>query len=203
MTLPLTNEAVDFFRARLTEVATRLYLERGLEGLSLRALAEAAGVSRTTPYNYFANKSEIVDSIRAAGFDQLTARCERELGKAPGPLEKMRALGFAVVGFARAEPDLYRLMFSGPVFTDEVSPIIRDAVTRFRKVSRPPLEEAFKKRLVRGDREALRRVTWAAFHGLIMLHLDGHLASPRQLEKDFELLNEILGHGILTGRKKK
>lgn len=199
MTLPRTRDSIAAFRDRLTAVATGLYIREGEAGLSLRALARAAGVSRTTPYGYFADRDDIIDSIRAAGLDRLTARTAAALAAAPDPLAQMRALGWEVVCFARDEPAIYRLIFSRPVFTPTARPALAAAVERFRKISHPPLATAIRRGLVRTrDATALRRATWAAFHGLVTLHLDGHFASPRQLAADFELLNDIIGHGILT-----
>jgi AcrR family transcriptional regulator len=203
VTRALTEDAVAAFRKQLTALATQLYLRDGLDALSLRNLAKEGGVSRSTPYNYFASKQDIVDSVRAAGFDRLTERCRAALAEEPGILERMRLLGWTLVQFARAEPKLYRLMFSGPVFSGDVARPLQEAIARFREVSRPPLDEALKKRWVRGDPETLRRATWAAFHGLISLHLDGHFESPKQLERDFGALNEIIGYGILTERAPK
>jgi AcrR family transcriptional regulator len=195
----LTQAAIDSSRERLTEIATRLFVRDGLEALSLRKLATSAGMSRSTPYGYFSSKQEITDSIRAAGFDRLTQRCANDLDAADGSLPKTRALGLAVVRFACAEPEVYQLMFSGPVFTGNVSQVLAEAVARFREVSRPPLDEAIARGLVQGDPETLRRVTWAAFHGLISLHLHGHFDAA-QLESDFDFLNHVIGFGILTNR---
>jgi AcrR family transcriptional regulator len=200
MTVALTPTQVQQFRGQLTAAATRLFLRDGPEALSLRALAAEAGVSRSTPYSYFASKQDIVDSIRAAGFDRLTARCQQAFTATAGPLERMKILGWTVVAFASAEPAVYRLMFSRPVFTGQLSAPLAEALARFREVSRPPLDQAIKAGLVRRslDAEALRRTTWAAFHGLISLHLQGHFESPQQLAADFELLNQIIAQGILV-----
>jgi AcrR family transcriptional regulator len=195
----LTPEAIEATRAELTEIATRLFVQNGVEALSLRKLAAAAGMSRTTPYGYFESKQEIIDSIRAAGFDRLTSRAAAGIEAASGPLAKMQALGRAVVRFACDEPEVYGLIFSGPVFTGEVSAVLARAVARFREVSRPPLDEAIRRGLVRGDPDALRRVTWAAFHGLVLLHLHGH-SDAKQLEIDFDFLDHVIGHGILGRR---
>jgi AcrR family transcriptional regulator len=200
VTLSLSSADIEAFRRRLTELATGLYLRGGEEGLTLRALAQEAGVSRTTPYSYFEDKDDILDSIRAAGFDRLTDRCAAALAAEPEVLARMRALGWAVVCFARAEPGIYQLMFSRPVFRGQLRPVLARAIERFRQVSRPPLDEAVRRGLVRGDPDTLRRVTWAAFHGLILLGLHGHLESERQLESDFLTLNEIIGFGILVDR---
>jgi AcrR family transcriptional regulator len=204
MTVALTPAQIEEFRGTLIQAATTLFLRGGLEALSLRNLAAAAGVSRSTPYGYFASKEEIVDSIRAAGFDRLTARCRKAFSEMPAGPERMKVLGWTVVRFAIDEPEIYRLMFSRPVFNDKLGPPLEQAVARFREVSRPPLDEAVKRGLIRKslDPEALRRTTWAAFHGLISLHLQGHVGATDQLAADFELMNQIIAHGILAEKPK-
>jgi AcrR family transcriptional regulator len=205
MRMPLTESELDAWRRHLTTVATRLFVKDGVEALSLRSIGAAAGMSRSTPYGYFANKAEIVDSIRAAGFDRLTERSREALAALDDPMSAMRELSRVAVRFACAERAVYMLMFDAPVFSGEVSPLLAAAVERFREVSRPPLDEAIRRKLVTGDAEALRRITWAAFHGLVALHLRGHL-DEKQLERDVERMNDAIGFGILSDkarRKKK
>jgi AcrR family transcriptional regulator len=173
-------------------------VEEGSEAVSLRNVARAAGISRGTPYGYFENKQELIDSIRAAGFDRLTARCKAGLEDEPDCMTQMRRLGWEVVRFACDEPAIYDLMFSRPVFRGELGEALRSAIERFRAVSRPPLDEAIRTGAVHGDPEVLRRVTWAAFHGLVSLYLHGHIGSSEALASDFEHLNHIIGHGILA-----
>ena len=69
----------------------------GLEGLSLRRLAESAGVSKTAPYRHFADKRELLVTIAAEGFGLLAVRLEAvpqaALSMSRGdPLEGIRAL---------------------------------------------------------------------------------------------------------------
>jgi AcrR family transcriptional regulator len=194
----LRPDEIEAFRKRLTEVATHLYLEKGLDALSLRSLATEAEISRSTPYGYFKNKQEIIDAIRAASLDRLTEACAQGIEAETSALAKMRRLGLEVVRFACAEPAIYQLIFSRPVFEGDVGSTLSAAVSHFREVSRPPLEEAVRQGLVRGDPAVLRRVTWAAFHGLIQLHLQGHFEATTQLMADFEALNQVIGFGILV-----
>jgi AcrR family transcriptional regulator len=195
---PLSPEAIEASRERLTEIATGLFVSEGVDAVSLRNLARAAGMSRSTPYGYFESKQEILDCIRAAGFDRLTGRCKASLEGTAGPLTQMYSLGQAVVLFAAEEPAVYQLMFGGPLFTGAVAPTLAAAIERYREVSRPALEDAVEQGLVRGDPDTIRRTTWAAVHGLISLYLHGHFEPKSQLEMDFTALNQIIAYGILT-----
>ena len=94
-------------------------LERdGLEGLSLRALAQAVGVSKTAPYRHFQDKQALLVALAAEGFRMFADALET--GAAPGATENgtsspalaVTRLLHAYLGFAHAHPALYRLMFS-------------------------------------------------------------------------------------------
>lgn len=47
-------------RQAISDVATELIIQRGFEAVSMSEIAEAAGVSRKTVFNYFASKEDLV-----------------------------------------------------------------------------------------------------------------------------------------------
>lgn len=47
-------------RQAISDVATELIIRRGFEAVSMSEIAEAAGVSRKTVFNYFASKEDLV-----------------------------------------------------------------------------------------------------------------------------------------------
>ena len=55
-------------RQALLRAAKQLIAEAGIENLSLRKLAERAGVSRTAPYHHFSDKNDLLCAIAAEGF---------------------------------------------------------------------------------------------------------------------------------------
>ena len=72
-------------RATLLRVATERVVNEGIDSLSLRKLAEEAGVSRTAPYHHFKDKNALLNAIAAQGF-ACTAR--RLAGKVFGHRRK-------------------------------------------------------------------------------------------------------------------
>ena len=103
-------------------------LERdGISSLSLRAMAESLGVSKTAPYRHFEDKQALLVAISAEGFrmlaDALEGAVVNESQSAPRPgagaHPTVVSAASAVVDlvrvyleFSRAHPALYRLMFS-------------------------------------------------------------------------------------------
>ncbi len=68
----MTNTAPSYhhgdLRTALLDAAAKRLAKHGVESLSLRKLAEDAGVSRTAPYHHFKDKSALLSAIAAKGF---------------------------------------------------------------------------------------------------------------------------------------
>jgi len=65
-------------RQAISNVATRLFVERGYEAVSVADIAHEADVSRKTVFNYFARKEDLVfdreDEVRALARDAIAGR---------------------------------------------------------------------------------------------------------------------------------
>ena len=92
----------DLRRALVQEAAT-IIGARGIEALTLRAVGDSLGVSRTAMYRHFADKSDLLAAVAAEGFRRLRATQQ-------GSFEEM---GRSYVRFAMANPAHYRVMFGG------------------------------------------------------------------------------------------
>ena len=102
----LTRTEVDATRRRLVEVAQALVQAEGREASSLRRVAAEAGMSRSTPYTYFADKEALIDAVRAASLHLLSDQCEAAVASAGDLAGRVRALGQAYLDFAFAHPAL-------------------------------------------------------------------------------------------------
>ncbi len=126
-------------RKALIDEAFQVLEREGLEGVSLRALASSAGVSKTAPYRHFADKRELLATLAAEGFrmladsleevvpgagDRTPAETDGTSGAsnagggdgsglgAEGAAAGVHRLFRAYLRFAQSRPALYRLMFS-------------------------------------------------------------------------------------------
>ena len=66
-------------REALVQAGLKLLSEGGVEGLSLRAAAQLAGVSHAAPYRHFKDKDALVAAIAEQGFRLLTASMRAQL----------------------------------------------------------------------------------------------------------------------------
>jgi AcrR family transcriptional regulator len=74
--IPLTEEELDRRRHEIFEAATRLFVEKGFNETSMREIAEAVGVGKSTLYDYFPSKDEILIEFVAHEVQHITERAE-------------------------------------------------------------------------------------------------------------------------------
>lgn len=99
-------------RQAILDAALAIINEKGVDGLSMRTLAEEVDYSPSALYNYFDNKEEIVEAIRAEGWALLDAMDQGPLQENLSPTELLYRGGLAYLKFAETYPDHYLLMMS-------------------------------------------------------------------------------------------
>lgn len=100
----------DGLRTTLIAAALKILEEEGEEP-SLRAVARAAGVSAMAPYRHFSDKADLMAAVANHGFETLGSALVRADDQ-PGAEQALFAQGMAFIDFARANPALFRLMYS-------------------------------------------------------------------------------------------
>jgi AcrR family transcriptional regulator len=80
-------------RARILEVATRLFLERGYETVTVAEIAREAGVSSVTVFNHFPRKEDLFLD-RAVDADDLLRSAVRDRGPGVDVLASLRDASF-------------------------------------------------------------------------------------------------------------
>lgn len=166
--------------------AAELILERdGLDQLSLRAIARAAGVSHAAPAHHFGDLRGLLTALATLGFQRFAALLEEA---ATGPADPLNALGRAYVRFARMQPKLFLLMFHNTVLNGDDADFREATAAAFAALARvtaarPPGTDG--SATSRGQALA----SWCLVHGFSMLLLDGRL--PSQPDPD-ALLDEVL-----------
>jgi AcrR family transcriptional regulator len=167
----LTPEDLEAFRTRLCNVAEELFAARGPDGVTMRQMADALGVSSMTPYRYFKDKDDILAAVRTRAFTRFAVAMESARAKP-------RA-GNAYLDFALANPAAYRLMFdvSQPTFAEY--PELVQAMDRARLTMGGGLRELAASGRFSGDVELAAYVYWSTMHGAVMLELAGLLEGSK------------------------
>ncbi len=148
----------------LRAAARAILDESGPEIVGLRETARRVGVSATAAYRHFSSKEDLLASVAAEGFRELTGAME---AAADGP-DPLIGLGLAYVEFALQKRGLFRLMF-GPILVERAKyPALNEAATAaFDCVQRVASG-------VDNGREdaAASMAAWGLVHGLSALFID-------------------------------
>lgn len=94
--------------------ALRLFAERGYDAVRVEDITRAAGVSRATFYNHFAEREEILAALFERLLDTDNKPAERAIGSAP-PLEQIEEVASEAVRRMLTRPELARFLYSLPV----------------------------------------------------------------------------------------
>ena len=199
MSKPLSDDEIDHRRSILVACAITLLEENGADGLTLRKLAEAAGVSRQTPYLYFKDKSDLLDAIRIAGLIRLTQATTAAVNESEndGYIEQLRVAGEAYVRFGLDHPTLYRMIYKPTRAEETVSSELQRALDANSLVTAAPMKAAFDDGILVMPPERLNQVFWAALHGLISLRNEGLIGDDETFVQTLEDLENILATGFL------
>ena len=96
----------------LLQQAAQMIHESGVEALSMRKLAERAGVSRTAAYHYFADKNELLCDIAEAGYQRsIKMQAMAAEDATSSGAQQIRQLVTEYVRFAADNPEQYDLMY--------------------------------------------------------------------------------------------
>jgi AcrR family transcriptional regulator len=144
----------------------------GAAGLSLRQVAEQAGLSRQAPYNHFADKQALLAELVRGGFERLRAA----VATAGGSSDALERTAEAYIAFAQTAPALFRLMFSRELVDLSRFPAAAEAAAatfgEMSAVVATVVEE--------GDVPDLSLAAWCLVHGYASLCIETGL-EPQEL----------------------
>ena len=99
-------------REQILDAASRLLVETGDEdAVSIRAVAEAVGVTPPSIYLHFADKNELIFAICEKYFDELDRESTEAARGSDDPIESLILRGHAYVRFGLDNPEPYRVIF--------------------------------------------------------------------------------------------
>ncbi|RJQ91104.1 TetR/AcrR family transcriptional regulator [Amycolatopsis panacis] len=165
-------------RQRLIRTASELLADSGVDAVTLRGIAKAAGVSHGAPLRHFSGRAELLSGVATLGFTQLLDR-GTQLPAGP-PRERVTAACHAYVDFALTNPAMFELMFRRDLIDPEEPQLVAASSAvfdYFADLVRRYVAEAPESRVRTGtDPRLLAASLWAALHGLAQLWLWGGLA---------------------------
>jgi AcrR family transcriptional regulator len=162
-------------RARILSAAETVFAREGVEGLSIRRLAENIDYSPAAIYKYFSSKDELVDELKESFFAQILENVHRIADRSTPFADRARDCLSTYIRVATNKPHHYAAAFAGesasagPVDTEpgfEVSNkgqafnVLRDMIAEGVELG------AFRREI---DPSLAAKSAWASMHGLAMM----------------------------------
>lgn len=112
-------------KERLFEETEKLLLEEGYHSFHFQALSKRLGVARSTIYNYYSKKEELVTEYMMYIIDQIMQRMEKAAAIEPFE-EKLKAFLRVWIDYA----DIHQSLQILPVMDHHASPLVEKNVER-------------------------------------------------------------------------
>ena len=178
----------------IVEEAISLIRERGVDALSMRALATRIGVTAPALYAHFASRSDLLRACAQVGYDELESRFGES--EPEDAIDMIWVSTRSYVRFAIEEPELFSLMF---MFRPDAIEISIDADIEHGGATSvfDAMLENIREAIAEGDLRAAEPLNyalalWAAVHGVATVG-----AMTPGLDTDV-LLDDVVG-GLLAG----
>lgn len=163
-------------RRALIEQALRTIDKEGVERLTLRAVGDALGVSRTALYRHFSDKQALVAGVAREGFRTLRLALVEAWERTGRGQAGFQAMGEAYLQFAATHPSHYRVMFGRFVESGARDPeLVQEAEAAFQALVDALVAQQHEGLVRRDDPVLQARFVWSVVHGLAMLTIDGQL----------------------------
>ncbi len=176
--MPTNNYHHGDLKNALIQAGIEILAKEGVGGLSLRKVAQRAGVSHAAPYAHFPDKQSLIAAISTEGFNQLDAALQAVLAAHPDdPKRQLTDGARAYVQFALDNTDTFKLMFSSALEKETEYPA-------FVEVSHKTFERVVEvvracqtAGILRAEApEKLAMVVWGQVHGIVALALEGQIS---------------------------
>lgn len=170
-------------RRSLIDQGLLLTREQGIEGLSLRKLAERVGVSPTAIYHYFRDKQDLLLALGDVAIEQFTGELNAAIKDKPLDLQ-LDLFAAAYIRFARNNPELYELMLGRATWQSERQHDFQQRAKQSIRQIGEVMLTLQANGAIPAHINTLRmiQVCWATLHGLCRMHNDGLAFTAETIE---------------------
>ena len=168
-------------RTKISDAAQDLFLKDGIDGVSMRKVAERVGVTAPAIYRYFRDKDELLAEIIASGLRMLEDYLKPAL-EADDPLDRLHLLIDNYLNFALERPQYFDFAFLVPGrgiggISEELK---RHNWTTFR-MSVEQVAMCIERGVFRKDDPIqVSILIWATVHGLVILYRTHRFGTDEQ-----------------------
>lgn len=159
----------------LIKAGVDILSKEGVHGLSLRKVAQKAGVSHTAPYSHFADKQALIAAISTEGFQIIYEQLHDAIRRYQGnPLRQLVEGAFAYIQFAISDPAHFKVTLSSVLEREKDYPSFVEMSQKSYGLVVQIVETCQAAGLLRRGPVDVEAVSvWSIVHGFVSLLLEG------------------------------
>ena len=160
-------------RQKILTAARRMFVQRGYQGTTMRALAASIGYTPTAIYHYFRDKDALLAELSAIDYHAFGKALQRTAGTGD-PLERLAKIGAAYVEFGLTHAMQYQFLFmmrrpkGSPPYRPEGPEL---EAYEFLRETCAEVVASGKVRPEFTDPDELAQIAWSCVHGLVSLQV--------------------------------
>jgi AcrR family transcriptional regulator len=166
----------------ILEHARAAIAQRGMAGLSIRGLADSIDYTPGALYEYFKNKEDLVDAVRADCFESLNTFILQRIQSAQDAAGMLLLGGLAYIEYAALHPQEYHLMFNMEPSQATSGEQRQIAMRSLLDIVRFGMEQGQFEERPGYDADTIAYHCWATVHGIASLQTTVLLAERPGVE---------------------
>ncbi|MCW4463572.1 TetR/AcrR family transcriptional regulator [Sphingomonas sp. BT-65] len=169
-------------RDTILAAAAELLDQSGPEGVTLRGVAQIAGLSHNAPYKHFRDKEALLAGVAARELRVRTAAMAGTIAASSDPLTALRELAYDHIRWGLQYPNRFRLIFGRWERHDED---LADAASETLRLFIEAIALVRSAGKIRpGDNERTAALLMSLIHGAMEMALGGHLSAEGKGRSD-------------------
>jgi AcrR family transcriptional regulator len=162
----------------LIKTGADILSREGVSALSLRKVAQKAGVSHAAPYAHFADKQALIAAISTEGYKNLYEKIAQVAGQhESNPLRRFVEVSWAYVQFALDEPDQFKVTLSGMIEKEQDYPAFVETARQTFSLVVDIVAQCQQAGVLRKGAADLMAVSvWALIHGFVTLLMEHQIS---------------------------
>ena len=179
----------------LIKAGVEILSKEGVGGLSLRKVAQRAGVSHSAPYAHFPDKQSLIAAISTEGFNQLYTELEAAISPhKKNPKKQLIEGAKAYVRFAEQNTDTFNIMFSGVLEKEKDYPSFVEISSKTFKLVVDVVQACQDAGILPTAPANLMAVSvWGQVHGILSLALEGQVS---HMVLDKHTIQEVISFSL-------
>ena len=162
----------------LIQAGADILTREGVSALTLRKVAQKAGVSHAAPYAHFADKQALIAAISTEGYKKLYEKIAQVAEHYRlDPVRRLVEASWAYVQFALDEPDQFKVTLSGMIEKEQDYPAFVETARQTFSLVVDVVAQCQRAGILReGPSDLVAVSVWAVIHGFVTLLTENQIS---------------------------